>query len=43
MLLVVPGYDLVVVFTGGNYGQGGVWGRWGRTIVRERIIPALGR
>jgi CubicO group peptidase (beta-lactamase class C family) len=43
VLLVVPACDLVVVFTGGNYGQGGVWGRWGQTIVGDRIIPALGR
>jgi CubicO group peptidase (beta-lactamase class C family) len=43
VLLVVPAYDLVIVFTGGNYGQGGVWGRWGQTIVGDRIIPALGR
>lgn len=43
ILLVVPEFDLVVVFTGGNYGQGGVWGRWGQTIVADRIIPALGR
>ena len=43
LLLVVPGYDLAVVFTGGNYGQGGVWGRWGQNIVADRIIPALRR
>ena len=43
VLLVVPAYDLVIVFTGGNYGQGGVWGRWGQNIVGGRIIPALGR
>ena len=43
ILLVVPEYDLAVVFTGGNYGQGGVWSRWGQNIVAERIIPALGR
>jgi CubicO group peptidase (beta-lactamase class C family) len=43
VLLVVPEYDLAVVFTGGNYMQGGVWGRWGQTIVADRIIPALRR
>jgi CubicO group peptidase (beta-lactamase class C family) len=43
LLIVVPDYDLAMVFTGGNYGQGGVWGRWGQTIVADRIIPALGR
>ena len=43
ILLVVPEYELVVVFTGGNYMQGGVWGRWGQEIVGDRIIPALRR
>jgi CubicO group peptidase (beta-lactamase class C family) len=43
VLLVVPEYDLAVVFTGGNYRQGGVWGRWGQNIVADRIIPALRR
>jgi CubicO group peptidase (beta-lactamase class C family) len=43
VLLVVPEHDLAVVFTGGNYMQGGVWGRWGQTIVADRIIPALRR
>jgi CubicO group peptidase (beta-lactamase class C family) len=41
VLLVVPQLDLAVVFTGGNYGQGGVWGRWAQQIVGDRIIPAL--
>lgn len=41
VLLVVPEYDLVVVFTGGNYRQGGVWGRWRDDIVGGAIIPAL--
>jgi CubicO group peptidase (beta-lactamase class C family) len=43
VLLVIPEYDLTVVFTGGNYGQGGVWGRWGQQIVGDRIIPAIRR
>ena len=43
LLIVIPEYDLAVVFTGGNYMQGGVWGRWGQTIVADRIIPALRR
>ncbi|MEA3046677.1 MAG: hypothetical protein QOJ53_1009 [Sphingomonadales bacterium] len=43
ILLVIPEYDLAVVFTGGNYMQGGVWGRWGQNIVADRIIPALRR
>jgi CubicO group peptidase (beta-lactamase class C family) len=43
LLLVIPEYDLTIVFTGGNYGQGGVWSRWGQSIVADRIIPALRR
>jgi CubicO group peptidase (beta-lactamase class C family) len=41
ILLVVPELDLAVVFTGGNYRQGGVWGRWGPDIVGGEIIPAI--
>jgi CubicO group peptidase (beta-lactamase class C family) len=33
-LIVVPEVELVVVFTAGNYGHGGVW-----TAFREEIIP----
>lgn len=43
ILLVVPELDLAVVFTGGNYLQGGVWGRWRQQIVGDRIIPAIRR
>ena len=43
ILLVIPEFDLAVVFTGGNYMQGGVWGRWAQNIVADRIIPALSR
>lgn len=39
---VVPLLELVVVFTGGNYGQGGIWGRWRQEIVGEQIIPVIG-
>ncbi|HJR35318.1 MAG TPA: serine hydrolase [Gemmatimonadales bacterium] len=42
VLLVVPELRLVVVFTGANYGQGGIWGRWSQQIVGSQIIPALG-
>ncbi|MGQ0532997.1 MAG: serine hydrolase domain-containing protein [Caulobacteraceae bacterium] len=41
VLLVIPDVDLVVVFTGGNYRQGGIWGRWGNEIVGAQIIPAI--
>ena len=41
ILLVVPDADLVVVFTGANYGQGGVWGKWPQQIVGDRIIPTM--
>ena len=41
LLVVVPDSDLVVVFTGGNYGQGGVWLRWAQQIIGDKIIPAI--
>jgi CubicO group peptidase (beta-lactamase class C family) len=41
LLIVVPEADLVVLFTGGNYGQGGVWLRWPQQIVGDKIIPAM--
>lgn len=41
LLIVVPDADLVVVFTGGNYGQGGVWLRWAQQIVGDKILPAI--
>ena len=41
LLVVVPDADLVVVFTGGNYRQGGVWSRWQQQIIGDRIIPAI--
>ncbi len=40
-ILVVPKLDMVVVMTGGNYGQGHIWGRWRDEIVGARIIPAI--
>ncbi|MEQ1818330.1 MAG: serine hydrolase [Terricaulis sp.] len=40
-LIVVPEYDLVVVFTGGNYMQGGIWSRWRDQFVGGVIIPAM--
>lgn len=41
LLVVVPEADLAVVFTGGNYSQGGVWLRWAQQIVGDKIIPAM--
>lgn len=41
LLIIVPEADLVVLFTGGNYSQGGVWLRWPQQIVGDKIIPAL--
>jgi CubicO group peptidase (beta-lactamase class C family) len=43
VLMVVPGLELAVVFTGGNYRQGGIWTRWADEIVGGEIIPALDR
>ena len=42
LLLVVPEFDLVAMFTAGNYRQG-LWNRERDDIVGEMIIPALGR
>lgn len=43
VLLVVSTLELAVAFTGGNYRQGGIWGRWGNEIVGGAIIPAVRR
>jgi CubicO group peptidase (beta-lactamase class C family) len=40
-LIVIPELDLAVVFTGGNYQMGGIWGRWGNEIIGGHIIPAM--
>lgn len=41
LLIVVPELELVVVFTAGNYMQGGVWNRFRSEIVPNEIIPAI--
>jgi CubicO group peptidase (beta-lactamase class C family) len=41
LLIVVPELRLAVVFTAGNYGQGGIWGRFGSEILPREIIPAI--
>lgn len=41
LLIIVPEYELVVVFTGANYMQGGVWSRWRDQFVGGVIIPAI--
>ena len=40
LLIVVPQFDLVAVFTAGNYGQG-VWNRERDDILGGMIIPAI--
>jgi CubicO group peptidase (beta-lactamase class C family) len=43
MLIVIPELDLAVVFTGGNYMQGGIWNRWRNDIVGGGIVPSIRR
>ena len=43
LLIVVPELDLTVLFMGGNYRQGGIWGRWRDEIVGGHVIPAMNR
>jgi CubicO group peptidase (beta-lactamase class C family) len=42
LLLVLPQFDLVAMFTAGNYRQG-LWNRERDDIVGEMILPALNR
>ena len=41
ILMVVPELELAVVFTGGNYRMGYIWGKWPQRIVGDYLIPAL--
>lgn len=41
LLIVVPELDMTVVFTAGNFGQGGIWSRFRSRLVPEQIIPAI--
>ena len=41
ILLVVPELELAVVFTGGNYRWGSIWGRWRNQLVGGYVIPAI--
>ncbi len=43
LLIVVPEFDLAVVITGGNFGQGGIWLHWYDDVVGAQIIPAIQR
>ena len=41
LLYVVPELQLVAVFTGGNYMQGGIWSRWPDELIGGYIAPGL--
>jgi CubicO group peptidase (beta-lactamase class C family) len=41
VLVVAPELDLVVVFTGGNYAQGGIWGRWKDELIVAHLLPSM--
>jgi CubicO group peptidase (beta-lactamase class C family) len=43
LLIVLPELDMTVVFTAGNYLQGGIWSRFQSQIVPREIIPAIQR
>jgi CubicO group peptidase (beta-lactamase class C family) len=41
ILIVAPELELVAVFTGGNYRQGGIWGRWRDQIIGAEIVAGM--
>ena len=41
LLIVAPELEMVVVFTGGNYRQGFIWGRWGAQILGTEVVPSI--
>jgi hypothetical protein len=41
LLVVLPELDMAIVFTGGNYRQGGIWTRWPQEIIADEIIAAM--
>jgi CubicO group peptidase (beta-lactamase class C family) len=41
LVIVIPEAEMVAVFTGANYGQGGIWGRWGQEILGREVIPSM--
>jgi CubicO group peptidase (beta-lactamase class C family) len=41
VLIVVPELELAAVFTGGNYMQGGIWGRWADQLIGGYIVPGI--
>lgn len=42
LLVVAPELGLAMVFTGGNYRQGGIWSQWPQTLVGEALAAGLG-
>ncbi|HEV7922931.1 MAG TPA: serine hydrolase [Thermoanaerobaculia bacterium] len=43
LMMVLPELQLVVVFTAGNYMQGGIWGRFRDQVLTGEIVPAVRR
>jgi CubicO group peptidase (beta-lactamase class C family) len=41
ILVLIPELELVAVFTGANYRQGGIWLRWPNEFLAAGIIPAI--